>query len=96
MSRSRLGWLKNDYAALAGAFVLTALVAADEVAATTPSATHVTDQVMIDGKPTDVISDYGIPIGPTWDGKFLLGADENGRDLMVRLLYGGRTSSETA
>jgi len=36
-----------------------------------------------------------IPIGPTWfsgGGKFVLGADQNGRDVAVRLLYGGRTS----
>ena len=36
-----------------------------------------------------------IPIGPTWlsgGGRFVLGADSNGRDVAVRLLYGGRTS----
>jgi peptide/nickel transport system permease protein len=36
-----------------------------------------------------------IPIGPTWfgaGGKFVLGADANGRDIAVRLLYGGRVS----
>jgi peptide/nickel transport system permease protein len=36
-----------------------------------------------------------IPIGPQWwhaGGKFVLGADANGRDVAVRLLYGGRTS----
>src|SRR5579862_2332638 len=36
----------------------------------------------------------GIPIGPTWTTHFLLGADVNGRDVAVRLLYGGRTSLE--
>ena len=30
--------------------------------------------------------------GPTWQGEFFLGADHNGRDVMVRLLYGGRNS----
>jgi peptide/nickel transport system permease protein len=34
----------------------------------------------------------GIPIGPTWHSTFFLGADTNGRDVAVRLLYGGRTS----
>ncbi len=34
----------------------------------------------------------GIPIGPTWHSRFFLGADTNGRDVAVRLLYGGRTS----
>jgi peptide/nickel transport system permease protein len=34
-------------------------------------------------------------LGPTWfsgGGKFVLGADENGRDMAVRLLYGGLNS----
>ena len=39
-----------------------------------------------------MVSLEGVPIGPTWHAQYLLGADENGRDLMVRLLYGGRTS----
>jgi peptide/nickel transport system permease protein len=34
----------------------------------------------------------GVPEGPTWASKFFLGADENGRDVAVRLLYGGRNS----
>jgi peptide/nickel transport system permease protein len=36
-----------------------------------------------------------IPIGPTWvsgGGHFVIGADSNGRDVAVRLLYGGRVS----
>jgi peptide/nickel transport system permease protein len=36
-----------------------------------------------------------IPIGPTWfsaGGKYVLGADTLGRDVTVRLLYGGRNS----
>jgi peptide/nickel transport system permease protein len=36
-----------------------------------------------------------IPIGPTWfgaGGRFVLGADSIGRDIAVRLLYGGRNS----
>jgi peptide/nickel transport system permease protein len=43
----------------------------------------------------DCILLSAIPIGPTWvsgGGKFVLGADANGRDVAVRLLYGGRTS----
>ncbi len=32
------------------------------------------------------------PIGPTWSGAYLLGADTQGRDVAARLLYGGRTS----
>jgi peptide/nickel transport system permease protein len=65
---------------------------AHRVAETTPEANHLTDTVTIDGKTHDVVSLEGLPIGPTWRAHFFLGADENGRDLMVRLLYGGRTS----
>ncbi len=32
------------------------------------------------------------PIGPTWRGAYMLGADTQGRDVAARLLYGGRTS----
>jgi peptide/nickel transport system permease protein len=39
-----------------------------------------------------VVSADGTPIGPGLRGEYLLGADANGRDLFVRLLYGGRTS----
>src|SRR3954471_13849824 len=61
---------------------------ADSVAHTGPKTTHVSERV--GGQ--DVISREGIPIGPTWRGRFFLGADPEGRDVMVRLLYGGRTS----
>jgi peptide/nickel transport system permease protein len=40
----------------------------------------------------NALSATGIPIGPTWHSHFFLGADTNGRDVAVRLLYGGRTS----
>jgi peptide/nickel transport system permease protein len=73
---------------------LLAPVYAREIAHTTPEANHVTDTVIVNGKPQDVVSPGGIPIGPTWQGRFLLGADQNGRDIAVRLLYGGRNSLE--
>jgi peptide/nickel transport system permease protein len=38
------------------------------------------------------LDQYGLPIGPTWHAKFFLGADNTGRDVAVRLLYGGRNS----
>ncbi len=49
---------------------------------------------MVNGHRRDVVSLIGIPIGPTWHRRFLLGADFNGRDVAVRLLYGGRNSLE--
>lgn len=50
--------------------------------------------IMIAGKQTYVVDPTGIPIGPTWHSKYFLGADSNGRDVAVRLLYGGRNSLE--
>ena len=50
-----------------------------------------TDTVVIDGKETDVVSEDSIPIGPTWRSKYFLGADENGRDVMVRCSTAGAT-----
>jgi peptide/nickel transport system permease protein len=64
------------------------------VAHTGPDDNHVTDTVNVRGQVKDVVSPEGIPIGPTWQGRFLLGADQNGRDIAVRLLYGGRNSLE--
>ena len=65
---------------------------ADHVAHTDPYKNHLTDKIVVDGKEKDVVSPDGIPIGPTWQGEFFLGADANGRDTAVRLLYGGRNS----
>jgi peptide/nickel transport system permease protein len=83
---------------------LLAPVYAKHVAGTGPNANHILENVKVNGVSTPVVSAGGIihgklvasiPIGPTWfgaGGKFVLGADQNGRDVMVRLLYGGRTS----
>ncbi|HYV15986.1 MAG TPA: ABC transporter permease [Conexibacter sp.] len=67
---------------------------AAHVAHTGPNANHVTDTVTVGGVRKNVVSTTGQPIGPTWQGRFLLGADQNGRDIAVRLLYGGRNSLE--
>jgi peptide/nickel transport system permease protein len=65
---------------------------AEQVAHTTPNENHLSDTIKLDGKTTNVVGLDGVPIGPTWQGEFFLGADPNGRDIMVRLLYGGRNS----
>jgi peptide/nickel transport system permease protein len=65
---------------------------AEHVAHTTPEENHLTDTIEIDGEQKNVVGLDGVPIGPTWQGEFFLGADGNGRDVMVRLLYGGRNS----
>src|SRR5437588_6074130 len=43
---------------------------------------------------SSALNQVGLPIGPTWHAKFFLGADNTGRDVAVRLLYGGRNSLE--
>jgi peptide/nickel transport system permease protein len=76
-------------------FCLAAPLWAGHVAHTGPDENHLTEKITLDGKRTDVVSLTGVPIGPTWfgaDGRFFLGADQNGRDVMVRLMYGGRVS----
>src|SRR4051794_30703857 len=65
---------------------------AHHVAHTDPYKNHLTDTVKVGGKTKDGVAPNGVPIGPTWHGRLLLGADANGRAIAVRLLYGGRTS----
>ena len=76
------------------AICLAAPLYAEHIAHTGPADNHVTDTVRVGGQTRDVVSPSGIPIGPTWHGRFFLGADQNGRDIAVRLLYGGRNSLE--
>ena len=74
------------------AICLAAPVWANGVAHTGPLKNHLTDKVVVDGEEKDVVAPDGVPIGPTYQGRFFLGADANGRDIAVRLLYGGRNS----
>jgi peptide/nickel transport system permease protein len=77
---------------------------AHHVAHTGPNNTHVLDTITVHGQQVDVVSKGGVlggklvastPVGPQWfaaGGKYVLGADQLGRDIAVRMLYGGRTS----
>src|SRR6201991_74844 len=97
-----LAWLRvrrNKVALVCGGvfvlivlFCLAAPLWAEHVAHTGPNENHITEKVVINGEPTNVVATDGTPIGPGLRGQFLLGADQNGRDVMVRLMYGGRTS----
>ena len=77
-------------------FVLAAPLWADNVAQTGPNTTHTLEKVEVGGEKQEVVDAAGLPIGPLWlgtGGRFFLGADGRlGRDEMVRLMYGGRTS----
>ncbi|MBS1878180.1 MAG: ABC transporter permease [Actinobacteria bacterium] len=77
-------------------FVLAAPLWADHVAHTGPNQSHTLEKLHVNGEVREVVTPEGRPIGPQWfeaGGKFFLGADSRlGRDEMVRLMYGGRTS----
>ena len=66
---------------------------AEHVAHRTPDDQPGSDETVTKGgEEVLIIGLDGIPIGPTWRGEYFLGADSSGRDVMVRLLYGGRNS----
>jgi len=77
-------FVRRDRAVLPGG-----TLRADHVAHTGPNDNHITDKVMIDGQETDVAAPDGTPIGPGLHGRYLLGADQKGRDVMVRPMCGG-------
>jgi peptide/nickel transport system permease protein len=78
---------------------------AHHIAKTGPNDNHLGETFTRDGKQVEVVSKGGftggtfkaggIPVGPQlWHagGKYVLGADTQGRDVAVRLLYGGLNS----
>jgi peptide/nickel transport system permease protein len=65
---------------------------AEYVAHRGPDVQNIQGTVMAGGHAVPVVRADGTPIGPGWRAQYLLGADSNGRDLFVRILYGGRTS----
>jgi len=100
---ARLTWRRlrrNRSAMISGAlFVVIVLICfpgatlwAHAVAHRGPSAQNLQGYVHDGGKRVPVVRADGTPIGPGLRGEYLLGADSNGRDLMVRILYGGRVS----
>jgi len=92
LRRNRFAILFGVLFVLIVVFCLAAPLWADHVAHTGPNQNHITDKVLVSGRMTDVVAPDGTPLGPGLRGRYLLGADQNGRDVMVRLMYGGRTS----
>src|SRR5213592_5031105 len=100
--------LRNKLALAAlGLFILIVAVSlsaplyANHIAKTDPFKSNVSGTVTIDGKTVDVIQQGGgglglgeTPIGPTWHAQYFIGADNQGRDVAARVLYGGRASLE--
>ncbi len=98
--RLALRRLRRNRVALAFGLLFLAIVVAclaaplyaHYVAGRGPNSNDVTGTLRLNGHTVDVVSTTGIPLGPTWRAHFFFGADQNGRDVAVRLLYGGRTS----
>jgi peptide/nickel transport system permease protein len=106
--RTSLGQLRRNRVAMASLVgivlvVLACLAAplfAEHVAHTDPFTSQISATTVVGGRTVPVLrpSTTGLglgvtPIGPTWDlHHYFLGADNQGRDVMARLLYGGRNS----
>jgi peptide/nickel transport system permease protein len=97
--------LAQDRAAMAAAAVLVLIILAclcaplyaNYVAQSDPFMSNLDGSISLAGQDTDIMqqsdSGFGVtPIGPTWTGHYLLGADNQGRDVAARLLYGGQSS----
>jgi peptide/nickel transport system permease protein len=79
---------------------LLAPVYAHHVAHTDPFVPNLSGTTEVNGKQVDIIQQGGggglglgeVPIGPTWQSNYFIGADNQGRDVMARVFYGGRAS----
>jgi peptide/nickel transport system permease protein len=73
---------------------------ARDVAHVDPFSSNVNGTTIVNGKEVPLMQQGGgplhlgeTPIGPTWDiHHYFLGADQQGRDVAARMLYGGRSS----
>jgi peptide/nickel transport system permease protein len=100
--------LMRDKAALAGLalFVLIVVISfaapiyATHIAHTDPFTNNLNGTTIVNGKQVPLLQQGGgvlhlgeTPIGPTLEpAHYFLGSDNSGRDVMARLLYGGRSS----
>ncbi len=99
--------LAQDRAAMAALLVLVLILLAciaaplyaRHVSGTDPFVSNIDGTFTLGGRSVPVMQadtaglGLGVtPIGPTWRGPYFIGADEQGRDVMARLFYGGRNS----
>jgi peptide/nickel transport system permease protein len=97
--------LRRDGTAMTAAAVLVIIIIAclaapfyaTYVSRSDPFASNLDGSITLNGQPADVMqsADSGLgvtPIGPTWRAPYFLGADNQGRDVAARMLYGGRNS----
>ncbi|MGH3491957.1 MAG: hypothetical protein ACRDQ1_01815, partial [Sciscionella sp.] len=99
----RLAWrrLRRNRAAMAGGIVFLVILFCcfpgaplwvQFAAHRGPDVQNLLGSISAGGHHVPVVAADGTPIGPGLRGQYLLGADSNGRDLFVRVLYGGRIS----
>jgi peptide/nickel transport system permease protein len=99
--------LRQDRTAMASVIVLVLIVLAccaaplyaSRLSQSDPFQSNLDGQITIGANTLDVMQadtaglGLGVtPIGPTWHAQYLLGADNQGRDVAARMLYGGRNS----
>jgi peptide/nickel transport system permease protein len=99
--------LVRNRVAMAGLLLFLLIVAvsfaaplyATYVAQTDPFPSNLSGTTVVDGKTVPVMQSGGgklglgsVPIGPTWQRHYFIGGDNLGRDVMARVLYGGRAS----
>jgi peptide/nickel transport system permease protein len=91
-SPRQLFWarFKEDKVAIAGGIAITVMIA---LAVSAPIFAGITGHPF-DQQFRDRLDAFGIPTGP--DAQFWFGADDLGRDLFVRMLYGARVSLRIA
>ena len=100
LRRNKVAWAMLVVIALVVLACIAAPLYADLIAHTDPFRSNIDGTTIDDGKVVPVMKQesaglgLGVtPIGPTWDPHhFFLGADNQGRDVAARLLYGGRNS----
>jgi peptide/nickel transport system permease protein len=100
--RNRLAMAALGLFLLIVAVCFLAPVYANDIADTDPFVSNISGTTIVDGKRVDVLQQGGggglglgeVPLGPTWHSNYFLGADNQGRDVMARVLYGGRASLE--
>jgi peptide/nickel transport system permease protein len=72
---------------------LLAPVYSSDIAQISPNAQNIVGANLNKCPPT-CVNAQSIPVGPTWHRGYFFGADSLGRDVAVRLFYGGRNSLE--
>jgi peptide/nickel transport system permease protein len=98
--RNRIAMTMVGVLAVVVLLCLCAPLYAHQIAHTNPFQSNLDGTTLVNGKSVPVMKQstegLGIgvtPIGPTWDPRhYFLGADDQGRDVAARLLYGGRNS----